>query len=384
MRLFDEIERSDYGPANHNDNIFDYYQRSAREDISTIRNKLNEWFQNYPVSEQQCLKSSFRDHFEDCFYELFLHQLFLNLGFQIEIHPKLPNTSKRPDFLLRKNDLEIFVEAKIVKNKSKRQEAFERIINKFYDEFSKIKINGFLLDIDEFTIKTKRQPSTKQAIKYIQEEINKADPYELTKQLEQFGLDYLPKISFENEDLKLIVKPLPVVQSARAKENIRPIGIYPIETFCGGGEESLKDAINCKAKRYGKFERPFIICINSLDQKTSGKFDVDDAIWGSLAISWSENPNNHDEKWIRKKDGAFLDEKGPRLTNLSGVFVTKVNPHSIPHSDYWLYENPFTYNGFDFQKLGLIYSKVEKGKIIDRTGNDLGEILRISKDWLNK
>ncbi len=382
MLLFDNIERTFVGSAGYNENTFDYYQRSARKDIAIIRAKLNDWFQSYPENEKHNLKGSFRDHFDDCFYELFLFQLFRKLDFQIEIHPKIPNSSKKPDFLIKRNELEVYVEAKIVKSKSRKQEALERKINQFYDDFNKIKIKGFLLDIHKFIIKTGNQPSTKQAIGHIEKEINKIEPELLTAKFKKFGCESIPSIKFEDDSLEIIVKPIPIKTSAKAKEYLRSIGIFPIETFWGGGEEPLRDSINYKAKRYGKFDKPFIICVNSLDIRTSGKSDVDDAIWGSLAISWSDNPNEYNKKLTRKKNGIFLNDEGPRLKNLSGVFVTKVYPHNIPNADYWFYKNPFSSNKLDFNKLGLAYNYVENGKIIDVTGNDLDKILKIPKKWL--
>lgn len=60
-------------------------------------------------------------------------------------------------------------------------------------------------------------------------------------------------------------------------------------------------------------DKPFIVCLNSLDIRTSGKIDVDNAIWGTVAFSWSTNPESKDEKWIRQLDGVFCDKKGVRL-----------------------------------------------------------------------
>jgi hypothetical protein len=102
MVLFEKIERTYTRPSDHNENPYEYYNRSARKDISIIRETLNEWFRKYPNDEKLNLKNSFIKKFDDCFYELFLYQLFTRLGFDIQIHPDLPNTSKKPDFLLKK------------------------------------------------------------------------------------------------------------------------------------------------------------------------------------------------------------------------------------------------------------------------------------------
>lgn len=382
MELFEPIERTYTGPSNHNENSYDYYNRSARKDISIIRDTLNKWFIQYPNDEKLELKNSFRKKFDDCFYELFLHQLFTKLGFDIQIHPELPNTSKKPDFLLKKGDLEFYVEAKIVKNKSHQQEAVDRKINEFYDNLSKLDTKNFLLDIDEFILKSEKQPSTKGLIKRIEEELEGLDSELVMEKITAGGFESIPAIKIENDDVLLRIKPIPVINSPRDKK--RPIGIYPTESFLGGGEESLKDSIFMKAKRYGKLNKPFLVCVNSLDIKTFGTDAIENAIWGSLAISWSTNPVNRDKKLIRKRDGVFLGEKGPNLKNLSGVLVTKVFANNIPNANYWLYKHPFSENKLDFESLGLKYNFVENGEIKSVLGDDLSNILQIESDWLNK
>jgi len=82
------------------------------------------------------------------------------------------------------------------------------------------------------------------------------------------------------------------------------------------------------------------------------------------------------------RDGVFLDDKGPRLLNLSGVLVTKVYPTNIPSANYWLFEHPFTDNKFNFEALKLELSYVKDGKIYTSTGENFDEIFSIPKDWI--
>ncbi len=42
MELFEQVERTYAGPSDHNENPYDYYSRSARKDISIIRDTLGE------------------------------------------------------------------------------------------------------------------------------------------------------------------------------------------------------------------------------------------------------------------------------------------------------------------------------------------------------
>ncbi len=51
--LFDSIERRYLEAARHNENVYDYYNTSARTDITIIRNTLEGWFLNYPEHEKK-------------------------------------------------------------------------------------------------------------------------------------------------------------------------------------------------------------------------------------------------------------------------------------------------------------------------------------------
>ena len=381
--LFDSFERTCLEFAEHNDNTYEYYNNSARTDMSKIRDTLEKWFYNYPEEEKEELKKRFKHDFDSSFYELFLHELFYKLGYDITIHPNLPSSSKKPDFLISKDNLELYIEAKVVKGKTKKQEDFEHKRNEFYDNLNKLNTKDFFLNIEDAYFLTQDQPSTKKIIKCIEKELKKIAPDILRKELEKNGFENLPKIEYKDKDIHIIVSPIPVSPSTK-KERMRPIGIYPVETFWGGGEESLKESIRKKANKYGKLDKPFIVCLNSLDIRTSGKIDVDNTIWGATAFSQLTNPESKDGKWIQQLDGVFCDKKGIRFKNLTGVFVSKVYPHNIPVANYWLYEHPFSENKMDFDNIGLKFNYISEGKIINNTGDNLSDILEIPKNWLTE
>lgn len=171
--LFDSFERTCLEFAKHNDNTYEYYNNSARTDMSKVRDTLERWFYNYPEEEKKELKSRFKKDFDSSFYELFLHELFCKLGYDITIHPDLPSSPKKPDFLISKDNLELYIEAKVVKGKTMEQEAFERKRNEFYDNLNKLNTKDFFLNIEDVCFLTRKQPSTKEMIKYIEEELKK-------------------------------------------------------------------------------------------------------------------------------------------------------------------------------------------------------------------
>ncbi|QEE49156.1 hypothetical protein FUA48_06050 [Flavobacterium alkalisoli] len=383
MELFEEITRQSIDPALYNENIYNYYNNSAREDIGRIRTILNKWFAELPDEEKRELKERFKKDFDSAFHELSLYTLFKKLGYNVTIHPNIEETSKRPDFLITKHDFEAYVEAKVVKDKSHKQEALERKANQFYDSLSKVKIKNFFLGIDKLSFKSNIQPSTKKLLKQIEIESLNFDPEIVTTIITNKGYKYIPKIEYEDKDIHIILKLLPVIPEKRNEFIEHPIGVLPIETWWGGSEESLRDAISEKAKRYGKLEKPYIIAVNALTEKVTSTTDVNQAVLGSAAYTWSTNPKNRDEKYERLRDGVFLDKNGARLTNLTALLIMKIYPHNIPVAPYWLFEHPFSKNKAPLNKLGLLYDSMIDGKFIGRQYNNLGEIYDISTDWLN-
>lgn len=384
IELFDKTSEFIEGPSGNNENSFNYYHKSNRNDIRIIRVTLEDWFSKYPESEKKELKIRFKKDFDSAFFELFLYELFKKLGYDITIHPELKDSSKRPDFLIVKNGNRTYVEAKICYDKTEAEMAFERRQNEFYDQLSKVRIKGFLLGIEELNFITKKQPRVKELIVKIENEVANLNPIQITVDMEKYGFDGCPRIEFENKDFNIIIQPMPLIESERDKISENPIGMFPFESFWGGGEESLRQSILKKAKRYGKFEIPYLICINALGKKTSRKIDIENVVWGSLQYTFSTDPNKRDGKMTRKSDGIFYNAGKAQLNNVSGIMVTKVFPSNIPNAKYWMYKNPFANNNFNFEDINLTYSYIKDNQIISQEGTDLDRIFDINKDWLTE
>lgn len=384
IKLFgNTIEYID-GPSSNNENSFNYYHKSNRVDMKIIRNTMEAWFSKYPEIEKNELKIRFKKDFDSAFFELFLYELFKKLGYEIIIHPELKNSTKRPDFLIIKNGKQTYVEAKICFDKSEDEMALENLQNEFYDQLNKVKIKGFLLAIEEVNFITKKQPRVKELIAKIENEVAKLDPVLISRSMKKHGFELCPKIEFENKDFNIIVKPIPLTESEKDTTSENPIGMFPSEFFWGGGEDSLRQSILKKSNRYGKFEIPYVICINALGKKTSGKTDIENLVWGSLQYTFSSNPNERNGKLTRKNDGIFFNSGKAQLKNVSGLIFTKIFPSNIPNAKYWMYKNPFANNNFNFEDIDLVYSFIEDGQLISAEGTNLDKIFEINKDWLTE
>lgn len=161
MRLFDDILRKDTGPAFYSEDYFTYLNRSARPEAEKVRWLLETWFSHYPQKEQVELRERFRMAELSAFYELFLHELLLKLGCEVEIHPQKEDADgKHPDFLVKPPDGYCFyIEAVLATGESKEEEAARNRINTVYDCINDLNSPNFFIGINHVKGTPRTQPS---------------------------------------------------------------------------------------------------------------------------------------------------------------------------------------------------------------------------------
>ena len=138
MKLFEEKKRNDMAPKNHLDDTYDFLDRSGRKFAERIRNELNNWFEHLPEEEKNTIKRRFQTEYESAFFELLLHELFIRLGYKLTIHPEIPESSSRPDFLVENKNLKFYLEATVNRDLSDKEKSKKKIKKKYYDQINKI------------------------------------------------------------------------------------------------------------------------------------------------------------------------------------------------------------------------------------------------------
>lgn len=365
MKLFDDKHRESIRPANHLENLYNYCDDSSLDEVNNIRILLNKWFDLYPDEEKLELKCRFKKEFDSALFELFLHELFVCQGFTVSIHPKIENTNKRPDFLVSKGDLIFYVEAKVATSKSQIDIAYENKLNTLYDAINSIKSSDFLLGINSVSLKSDKQPAIKPILKFLTNYLNEQNVDELNSQIQKGKniRDLTMKKYTDGENIEISFYLIPISSKKNGTLPERFIGIYPCITLNDGNEQVIQSSLAKKSSRYGILDKPYLICINSLGDFFTNKYDADAAIWGTLEISFSSNPQNHDIKMNRKNDGFFFDKYGPAHKRVSGTLITRIKLGNLVNPECWLYKNPFAENPLDFDALELSYSYVENREI---------------------
>jgi len=319
MKLFDDKERTEIRPSTGNENSFDYFNNTGRSDVIPIRDIMENWYRIYPDSEKCEMKKRLMADFGPSFYELGIHSYFKNMGYNIAIHPIVPNTSKRPDFLATKNTDEFYVEIKEMRMSSDADRLKERRLNTLTDSMNLIDSTNFMLCIENIHFKTGKQPSGKNIIRYFNNIFKSIDPGVYREKLEKDGFRFMPMLKYEDEDVCIEVKLWPKASHLRGK-NGRAIASYGSYTKIGGDEEMIKNALQSKANRYGDLDKPFLICLN-YPSTFLHEEDIKLALYGTESF--------------------FGTASKPKNTRVSAVLITDFTVSGLLKANLYYHKNPF-------------------------------------------
>jgi hypothetical protein len=137
--LFGDQARSDGSPSGHGESSFAFLDRVDGELWARTRDLLNSWVADYPQPDRTELIGRFRSKdpkdFGSAYWELLLFSLFRRSGFTVEVHPTVPGSARKPDFLITRSGRQTFVEARVV------GESTERIKDASYNEYLRHELN---------------------------------------------------------------------------------------------------------------------------------------------------------------------------------------------------------------------------------------------------
>jgi hypothetical protein len=282
-----------------------------------VRTYVEDCFAAYPEEHAADLRERFRssrwsDH-AGAWWELYLFTMFRRLGCEVEVHPALPNITKRPDFKVDARDKSFYVEARHV---AAGPTAGEQVVGS--DEW----ITGPLDELahPRFMVVVRilrrhvQQPPRRAVTARVLPWLDSLDPDAVAAD------PFLDRWMFRQDDAAgwaFELRPLAI--EARAESERGLVGIFPGHSGYDNTVTALRAALKEKAAKYGHTGAPFVLA----PLLTSGFADNDDivqALFGSEAVVIDTNrPDNHEV--IRRPDGFWISRGGFRGTRISAVLV---------------------------------------------------------------
>jgi hypothetical protein len=388
MRLFDDAPRTDAGRADYGEPYFNYLNRSGRPDIGRIRSVLEQWFERYPSDGQVDLRAAFQSDDEvqhkAASFELFLHELVVRLGCRAGLHPSIPLTSKRPDFLVESDDYPSFyLEGTVATGESRKSRGERARADIVYDALdNQLDSPYFFLSLEVAKVPSP-QPSARKLAHAISRWLQTLELTVVTAQYrEGDGLLSAPVLDYMDEGWQVRVRPIPKSSAAQGRPGLRPIGMRgPIEAEWVDNRTPVRDAIVDKARRYGRLDKPSVIAVNVLDKWSLEPSEVVEALFGDETFT-IDPQNLATPRQGRAPNGAWTSASGPRYTRNSAVLVAHgLHPWNIGQSELRLYHNPWAERPYTSALTRLAQAIPGDGVIEWVDGIDVAELFGLPAGW---
>jgi hypothetical protein len=339
-KVFDDIDRTDITYKQHDESTYDFYNRSALPGTEIVRSRIEEYASLLSEAEQNGLISVLKSNWRATYFELFLAKRFHDMGYQIATHPELAHTSKRPDFLLTGNGPELYAEARVATDMTDDERKEQRIIDKVIASINThVKSKEVFLNVWQVKVLSKQNKSLKSLYteldKYIKankDEVRNTSP--LVRANNRFRYD--------NGSIRVICSLMSKTVHADDDPNDRVIGMQTQPGAFVNPAAALERSIKSKASRYGKLNKPYVVCIQIGSGYGASDGELDDLLFGRGITHL-----NTGKSW-REHDGMFGSATNPKMTRVSGVLFVETHESNPDESRLRYYKNLNAALPFDF------------------------------------
>jgi hypothetical protein len=314
--LFDHVPRYT-GPALASEGSFSFLNRAASGIWQRTRDLVEEWYTHYPDNNGD-LRARFRQdamgqHLA-AWWELYTFSLFRHLGYEIDVHPIVNGTTKRPDFRIHRDSFAAYVECTTMVEEGEWANSDSGAW--LLDCINRAQNPDFMVDLTMERIGTER-PRARAIIEPVEQWLASLD-WDMVSRDVVYGRA-LPTREFTFRDWQLSLQAWPV-RAERRGEPGRLVGSYLI----GDGEprqdeEDLRRILGKKGAYYGQKTQPLVLAILSSSSFVDER-DLTNALFGSIAVRYYQGGiGMPPPKQIRLQNGYWRPYGQERGTRVAGV-----------------------------------------------------------------
>ena len=376
MNLFDDIDRE---PATSMSNLYSAFvavNQDGSPGEQDRRDRLEGWFQKFPSDWQNDLRGRFRsdlhDAHEGAFFELFLHELLTNLGFKVEVHPTLPDSDGRPDFLVCDESECFYLEAATTGRRS-GPFALTNTEQEVIEELEKLTSSDFNLLIEitgELPQSIRKAPSRSSFKKLLSQG---HDPDEVKATVDAGGVDAAPSAQYETDGWGIQAWLSPISRPARRHCQTRRIKVNFKSARRTNSIDPVRNKLKGKGKNYGDPQLPLVIAVKTQDMFYNGRQNDMEVLFGNERTLYVDDVPELD----REPNGVWSMGHG---TGIGAFFsVQKADIWNFPYASGCLYINP-SQSGIALPEalLRLHRGIVVQGKMTWSDGVGIGQLLSSS------
>lgn len=316
--LFDRSIRNDTSAPRHSESTYELINRRVGPLWEEMRTDLNQWFNNFPQDGREDLRRRFQESKSEqhvgAWWELYVHALLRRLNYRVSLHPSIPGTRRRPDFLAENDEETFYVEATHVRSgivdegrESDREDVIFDLVNQASSTDFTVS-----MELERVGVET---PSASEIVRPLEQWLSTLSADDVEKEQSEGGS--LPWLAISARDWVMTFEAVPISRPHRGQAE-RILGFYPGKTGFVNDIQKSRAALDRKKRRYGKPDRPMIIALLS-DSWFFDDDDVGQCLFGSEAVQYRQNDPTFKPRLVRQRDGFWMSNRGPSGKGISAV-----------------------------------------------------------------
>lgn len=312
---------------------FEFLNRVATPYWQRVRDLLESWFAQYPPDDQPDLARRFRSKLDDqhlpAFWELYLHEALSRDGWQVAVHPPLPVTPRRPDFLAMREDESLLVEATAIVRQllSEQQHRLLQTVLKVVDA---METQSFSLGVDHLEVGN-AAPSTRQLRRDLQSWLDALDhAVELEALQSRNAATRCPEFRWmPAPGWHLLFRAFPLTDGASSRPGFRAIGMSgPGRAHFVDHDGPLRDKLIEKLQGLKNVQHPLVLAVLDMSEYPLYPTECDRTLYGKT-VGVVDPLTLRETHAFRAADG-FWSSGSTSARDVSGVLVcSRLRPWSI-------------------------------------------------------
>jgi hypothetical protein len=384
MHLFDDMKRDDPAAGRPGEDSFTFLNRVDTPYWAQVRQLLEEWSAHYPADHADELRNAYRSRRPGshwgAWWELYLHELFLRLGYEREIHPALPDSNKRPDFKLTRDGSSLYLEAAAVFAGIKAGAGGSGSAPDWMlAAIETVESPDFFVRLIEVGGEGQQLRRT-EISDPIQYWLDGCDPDQAAETFEENAT--LPELAFERRGWSIALQAWPVKAEARGRPDHRVLGTTPVQAGWADDIDQLQGKLKAKAGRYGSPEIPMVTAVLCISP-TMERLDIEQALFGREAVIVSADEDPPVGRLVRQRNGFWVRKDGPQNQRVSAV-LTAVNlqPWTVGRTKPTVWQNPWATHELRDEWPFPCSTATENGEVIHVDSDpDLESLFDLPDPW---
>lgn len=395
MTLFDTFNRDYTDFRMPQESYYAFLNRSALLKFQLTRDLLESWFRNYPAAHQNALRTSFRTNRDTqhwgAFFELYCHALLCQQNFIVDVQKVVDQSEGRPiDFLVSSSETPLFYMEATVAADANPVLANQRKIGQLIDTLNTLNETNFQLSIE-----VKQESPENLPLSQIRTELHRwlqsLNPDVVAKQREMLDSEKHSHCTWTRNGWEIVFFAIPRDPEDRGTPG-ETVQYQMWNARRVEAENSLRNALESKADRYGVSTLPYIIAVDVLAIDSLGTdigeilFGREIALFNTLTeeITLARSPLLPNRPYSEK--GLWFSQEGPRNQQASAVLlVNELMPWSIAHKTPILWHNPWAEKSLDpalWQGPQIVPDMNASPPYMQlRDGKQAHEIFHLPSDW---